>query len=124
MVSIGIFVGGIAVEGKLTLQTDPEQWVNQNSQTIKDIKTVERLTGGSSELGVFARSKDVFTDKFATFAHDLTDKTLARVPEPAPHRVEHRDRHRRHHRRRPRCHQHRTERRRRARAPTTRRRPT
>jgi hydrophobe/amphiphile efflux-3 (HAE3) family protein len=78
--SIGIFVAGIAVENQLTLQTDPVQWVNQNSQTIKDIHEVEKLAGGSSELGVFATSKDVFTDKFATFAHDFTQKTLQQYP--------------------------------------------
>jgi predicted RND superfamily exporter protein len=70
--SIGIFVAGISVENQLTLQTDPVQWVNQNSQTIKDIHEVERLAGGSSELGVYATSHDVFSDEFATFAHDFT----------------------------------------------------
>jgi uncharacterized protein len=78
--SVGIFIGGVAVENKLTLQTDPVQWVNQDSQTIKDIHKVEKLTGGSSELGVFATSKDVFSDKFATFAHDFTTDTLRQYP--------------------------------------------
>ncbi len=78
--SVGIFVAGIAVENKLTLQTDPVQWVNQDSQTIKDIHEVERLSGGSSELGVYATAKNVFTDRFAAFAHDFTDKTLQQYP--------------------------------------------
>ena len=78
--SVGIFIGGVAVEDKLTLQTDPVQWVNQDSQTIKDIHKVEKLTGGSSELGVFATSNDVFSDKFATFAHDFTTDTLRQYP--------------------------------------------
>jgi hydrophobe/amphiphile efflux-3 (HAE3) family protein len=78
--SVGIFVGGVVVEDKLTLQTDPVKWVNQNSQTIKDIRKVEKLAGGSSELGVYATSNDVFTDKFATFAHDFTRNTLRRYP--------------------------------------------
>src|SRR4051812_6369351 len=78
--SVGIFVAGIVVEDKLTLQTDPVQWVNQDSQTIKDIHEVEKLAGGSSELGVYATADDVFTDRFATFAHDLTRTTLAEHP--------------------------------------------
>ncbi len=78
--SIGIFIGGIAVEDKLTLQTDPVQWVNQDSQVIKDINKVERQAGGSSELGVFATSKNVFSDEFATFAHDFTRDTLRKYP--------------------------------------------
>jgi uncharacterized protein len=78
--AVAVFIGGIAVEGKLTLQTDPVQWVNQNSRTIRDIHEVERLTGGSSELGVFASSGDVFSDEFVKFAHGFTDSTLQRYP--------------------------------------------
>ena len=78
--SIGIFAAGAAVEGRLVLQTDPQQWVNQNSQTVKNIEEVERQTGGSSEFGVFARSKDVFSDDFVKYAHDFTDNTLAKWP--------------------------------------------
>ena len=75
--SLVIFVAGIAVEGKLTLQTDPVRWVNQQSQTVKDIRQVEASTGSSAELGVFATSKDgVFTDEFATFAHNFTRDQL------------------------------------------------
>ena len=78
--SVLVFAGGIVVEDKLTLQTDPVQWVNQSSQTIKDIRTIEKRSGGPSELGVFAKSKDVFTDQFATFAHNFTKDTLAKYP--------------------------------------------
>ena len=79
--SVGIFVAGAIVENKLTLQTDPVQWVNQDSQTIADIHQVERQAGGSSELGVYATADDVFTDEFATFAHQFTRKTLKEYPE-------------------------------------------
>ncbi len=78
--SVAIFAGGLAVENKLTLQTDPVQWVNQDSPNIKDIHQVEKLAGGSSELGVFATGSDVFSDKFATFAHDFTRQSLQQHP--------------------------------------------
>ena len=80
ILAVGLFVGGIAVEDKLTLQTDPVQWVNQNSQTIKDIHEVERRAGGSSELGVYATTRNVFSDEFVKFAHDFTDSTLTTYP--------------------------------------------
>jgi len=51
--SLVIFVGGIITEGKLTLQTDPVQWVNQDSQNRKDVATLEERTDASSELGIF-----------------------------------------------------------------------
>jgi len=75
--SLGIFVVGITVEDKLTLQTDPIQWVNQQSQTIKDIHTIEREVHSSSEMGVFASADDVFSDQFVAFAHTFTHQTLA-----------------------------------------------
>jgi hydrophobe/amphiphile efflux-3 (HAE3) family protein len=78
--SVVIFVGGVLVESKLTLQTDPVQWVNQKSQVIKDIHKVEKETGGTSELGVYATSADVFSDKFVAFTHRFTRRQLAEHP--------------------------------------------
>lgn len=60
--SLLIFFGGILVEGKLTLQTDPVQWVNQKSQVIKNIHALEKGTGSANELGVFLHSDDVFSN--------------------------------------------------------------
>ena len=47
------------VEDELELQTDPIQWVNQESQTIKDIREIEHQVGSSSEFGVVFRADDV-----------------------------------------------------------------
>src|SRR3954454_21339330 len=79
--SILIFVGGVVVEGKLVLQTDPIQWVNQNSETIKNIHTVEHEVHSSNELGVFVTSNDVFSDEFTQFVHTFTQNQLAKYPE-------------------------------------------
>jgi len=78
--SLVIFFGGLAVEDKLTLQTDPIEWVNQSSQTIKDIKKLDSEVHSSSEMGVFARTDDVFSDKFIKFSHEFTQQTLAKYP--------------------------------------------
>ena len=80
VLSVVVFVGGVLVEDKLTLQTDPVQWVNQSSQTIKDIHQVERETGGTSELGVYAKTGDVFSDEFVEFSHDFTQEQLRKYP--------------------------------------------
>ncbi len=76
--SLLIFAGGILVEGKLTLQTDPVEWVNQSSQSIKDFRTVEAESGAANELGVFVRATDgdVFSDEFITFVHGFTQEQL------------------------------------------------
>jgi hydrophobe/amphiphile efflux-3 (HAE3) family protein len=80
ILSLGIFVGGILVEDKLVIQTDPIEWVNQSSQTIKDLRTVEKESGSSSELGVYVTADDVFTDEFTTWAHQFTRQTLNDYP--------------------------------------------
>ena len=58
--SLIIFAGGILVEGKLVLQTDPTQWVNQQSQVIKNLNVLDREVHSSSELGVYVQSPDAF----------------------------------------------------------------
>jgi hydrophobe/amphiphile efflux-3 (HAE3) family protein len=80
--SVAIFFWGIAVEDDLVLQTDPVQWVNQDSQTIEDLRTVEHQTGSSSELGVFVHSdpndpNGVFSDEFVEYVHGFTREELA-----------------------------------------------
>jgi hypothetical protein len=68
--SIFIFLGGIAVEDRIVLQTDVLQWVNQHSQGIKDYRTVEGQTGSSSELGIF-----IYSDRSNVFSKEMTDFT-------------------------------------------------
>jgi hydrophobe/amphiphile efflux-3 (HAE3) family protein len=78
LLSIAIFAGGLAVEGRLTLQTDPIQWVNQHSGTIKDIHTVQREVHSSNELGVFVTGDDLFSDKAVAYLHSFTSEQMAR----------------------------------------------
>lgn len=79
--SIAIFVGGMAVEDDLTLQTDPIKWVNQDTQVIRDIHTLDEEVGSSSELGIFIQSDDVFSDENVTFLHEFTQEQLAQYPD-------------------------------------------
>ncbi|MGH9276235.1 MAG: efflux RND transporter permease subunit, partial [Acidimicrobiales bacterium] len=78
--SIVIFVGGIIVEDKLTLQTDPVEWVNQDTQVIKDLDVLGDETGSSSELGMFFRSDDIFSDETVGFIHSFANEELAKYP--------------------------------------------
>jgi hypothetical protein len=80
-ISVIVFVGGILVEDDLVLQTDPVAWVNQDSQVIHDIHTLEREVGSSSELGMFVHSDDVFSDDAVGFVHEFAYEELARNPE-------------------------------------------
>jgi hypothetical protein len=74
--SLVVFFGGILVEGKLKLQTDPIQWVNPHSQVIKNIHALENGTGSANELGVFIQGKDVFTNGSVAYVDDFTTQQL------------------------------------------------
>ena len=79
--SIVIFVGGVAVEDKLTLQTDPIEWVNQDSQVIDDLDRLKAETQSSSELGVFVQADDLFSDETVAFIDGFAKQKLGQYDE-------------------------------------------
>jgi hypothetical protein len=79
-VSMLIFLGGLLVEEELQLQSDPIQWVNQDTQVIRDIHTLEREVGSSGEMGVFVQSDDPFDDDTVAFVHDFAYQSLEEQP--------------------------------------------
>jgi hydrophobe/amphiphile efflux-3 (HAE3) family protein len=79
-----IFLGGLAVESELELQTDPVQWVNQESQNRKDVATLEREVDSSSELGIYVTTESteaLFSDETAAFVHEFTAQQLEQYPD-------------------------------------------
>ncbi|HEV3452840.1 MAG TPA: MMPL family transporter [Acidimicrobiia bacterium] len=78
--SLVVFVAGISVEGKLVLQTDPLQWVNQHSQVIRSLNVLNRETGSSSELGVYLQSKEAFSDTTVGYLDRFTRGQLQQYP--------------------------------------------
>jgi hydrophobe/amphiphile efflux-3 (HAE3) family protein len=82
--SLVVFVGGALVEEKLELQTDPIQWVNQDSQNRKDIQTLEDEVDSSSELGIYVTGdsqEQLFSDENVAYLHEFTNDTLAEYPD-------------------------------------------
>jgi hydrophobe/amphiphile efflux-3 (HAE3) family protein len=84
--SFAVFFGGVAVEERLELQSDPVQWVDQDSRSIKDFRSVEEQTGSSSELAFFVKTapEDVFAqetvDFISIYAQQLLDAYGNDVP--------------------------------------------
>jgi uncharacterized protein len=81
VVSVAVFIGGVVVEDQLTIQSDPEEWVNQDTQVIRDIDTLKRETGSSAELGIFVQSDDVFSDETVAFVTEFANEQLAERPD-------------------------------------------
>jgi hydrophobe/amphiphile efflux-3 (HAE3) family protein len=78
--SIVVFLGGISVESRLVLQTDPLQWVNQKSQVTRDLHMLDRETGSSSELGTFVQTGDAFSNEAVGFTDQFTKQQLTKYP--------------------------------------------
>jgi uncharacterized protein len=81
VLSVAVFVAGSVLEPKLKLETDPINWVNQDTQVIKDLRHIEDQVGGSSELGVFVQSDDqssLYTDEVVTFVDEFTRDQIDR----------------------------------------------
>ena len=85
VLAVAVFVGGSIIEPKLKLETDPVNWVDQDSEVIKNIRTLEDEIGGASDLGVFVESlapgSTVFTDETVDYVNDLTIRTMEEFPE-------------------------------------------
>lgn len=80
-VSVVVFALGSYLEPRLTLETDPVNWVDQDSEVIKDIRTLEDEIGGASDLGVFVEARGdgvdtVFTDETVAYVDELTRSTM------------------------------------------------
>jgi len=85
--SLAIFAGGVSVEKKLQIQTDPVQWINPDSPVIKNLRYAESEIGGSSELGVFIEAKEsseVFTQPLVDHIDEFTTRYIEKYPDTLP----------------------------------------
>jgi len=78
VIALVIFVGGVLVESKLEIQTDPIEWVNPNSTAVTNIHAIERQAGISSELGMYVVSTGAFGDRETRFVDQFTGANLCR----------------------------------------------
>jgi hypothetical protein len=78
MIALGVatFAFGILAEGAFKIQTDPAKWVDQDTEVIMDLDTLDEETGSSSELGVYLETDDPFSDASADFMSDLAVESL------------------------------------------------
>jgi len=76
--AIGLFVGGVLVEGQTKIQSDPVKWIDQGSQTVADIETLENATGFGTTLGVLVTANDTYDQEVVTMLHEFTLDAEAR----------------------------------------------
>jgi predicted RND superfamily exporter protein len=71
ILSVGVLVAGIALEDQFEIQSDPVQWVNQDTQTVRDIETLEEETGFESTLGVLVEANNVTAQPVVDLVFDF-----------------------------------------------------
>ena len=82
IVAVGLPVLGLFLESGSKIESDPINWANQSSTSIKNARTLEKETGFATTLGVFVRdasapeTTDVFTDQMGAFVFDLVGRTM------------------------------------------------
>ncbi|MEZ5243485.1 MAG: MMPL family transporter [Acidimicrobiales bacterium] len=57
--SVGLLLAGIALEDQFEIESDPVRWVNQDTDTVRDIRRLENETGFESTLGVLIEANNV-----------------------------------------------------------------
>lgn len=80
MVAVLIFAGGLAVEGHLTLQTDPLQWVNPASQTVKDVNALRAGIGTDNEVGALVHTDHPWSNQTVGYVSSLSSALVKRYP--------------------------------------------
>jgi predicted RND superfamily exporter protein len=73
-----LFLGGVLVEGRAKIESDPIKWVNQDSQVVKDIEQLEAQTGFSSTLGILVAANNIYDQDVIDLIWDFTLDAEAR----------------------------------------------
>ena len=58
--SVFLFVGGILVEGRTEIESDPIEWIDQGSEVVQDVRFLEDETGFATTLGILVESNNTF----------------------------------------------------------------
>lgn len=67
-----LFVGGVLVEGRTKIQSDPVKWIDQSSQTVSDIDRLAAETDFATTLGVLVTANNVFDQQIIDLVYDFT----------------------------------------------------
>jgi uncharacterized protein len=84
--AIALPVLGLIMETGSKIESDPINWANQSSTSIKNARILEKETGFATTLGVFvettsAPDNGVFTDQMGAFVFDLVERSTSENPE-------------------------------------------
>ncbi|MDH3707095.1 MAG: MMPL family transporter [Acidimicrobiia bacterium] len=78
-IALAIFIPiiGVSLESNFEIESDPINWANPETETIKNARFFEDETGFATTLGIFIETEGedengIYTDEMAAFVHDFT----------------------------------------------------
>lgn len=74
LASLVLFVAGVTFESSIRIESDPVRWIDQSSQTVKDVDTLEEATGFSSNLGVLVSSNNVLSQPVTDVVFEFSEE--------------------------------------------------
>ncbi len=83
VLAIGLFVVllGVFLDQRLPLQTDPERFIPQSSQVLKDLYHIRDTTGSASELGLMVQADDALRPDILAWMLDFQKRQIAAHPD-------------------------------------------
>ena len=78
--SLLVFFAGLGVEGKLQLQTNPIQWLNPNSQAIKNVVQLKADSGSDQQIGAVVTTQHPWSQQTVDYVSDMSRALVAKFP--------------------------------------------
>jgi hydrophobe/amphiphile efflux-3 (HAE3) family protein len=75
-----VVAAGLAVEGRFTIQTDPERWIPPKGQTAHSLEQLRSQAGFSSEVDFVVEAPNVLADPVAAWMDGYARQQLAKHP--------------------------------------------
>jgi len=74
-----IFIG-LYAERQITIQTDPEKFVPQDSPVLRDLRTIRDVAGSSNQMGIMVEAPDVTDQAVLDWMDDFTTRQIQEHP--------------------------------------------
>ena len=78
VLAVGLFVVllGVFLDQRIPLQTEPERFIPQDSQVLKDLYYIRDTAGSTSELGLMVQADDVLRPDILAWMQDFQKKQM------------------------------------------------
>ena len=74
-----VFIGLLA-DRQITIQTDPEKFVPQNSPVLRDLRTIRDVAGSANQLGIMVEAPDVTDQAVLDWMGSFTARQIEQHP--------------------------------------------